>query len=178
MIRSRFPAKALRFTIRSAVLFLFLGFLSAFTRKANAEVELSIFTGVALSQDSDLRLRQRGGTDLTFRDVPFEGRDFDDPPYYGARALWFPSEDSHWGFGAEFFHMKMYADTDSTVHVTGRRNGVGVDDNERVDGTIQSFSLSHGLTYALGDSSYRRKRGQRGGELLSHLEPYVGVRWG
>ena len=175
MIRSRFAEKALRFTTRYAALFLFLGFLSAFTRKADAEVELSIFTGVALSQDSDLRLQQRGGTDLTFRDVPFEGRDFDDPPYYGARALWFPSEDSHWGFGAEFFHMKMYADTDSTVHVTGRRNGVGVDDNERVDGTIQSFSLSHGLNYALGDIVYRWKPGQRGEDFLGHLEPYVGV---
>src|SRR4051812_46766049 len=68
---------------------------------AKAEVELSIFTGVALSQDSDLDLHQHGGTDLTFHDVSFKGRDFSAPPYYGIRALWFPSETSHWGFGAE-----------------------------------------------------------------------------
>lgn len=177
MIRSRFAEKALRFTTRYAVLFLFLGFLSAFTRKADAEAELSIFTGVALSQDSDLRLQQRGGTDLTFRDVPFEGRDFDDPPYYGARALCFPSEDSHWGFGAEFFHMKTHADTDSTVQVTGRRNGVGVNDNERVDGIIQSFSLSHGLNYALGDIVYRWKPGQRGEDFLGHLDRMSASVW-
>lgn len=82
---------------------------------AQAEVQISIFTGVALSQESDLELRQNGGTDLTFYDVSFEGRDFTTPPYYGARALWFPNENSHWGFGAEFFHMKMYAETDETV---------------------------------------------------------------
>src|SRR3954453_11244249 len=115
------------------------------TRSVRAEVELSIFTGVALSHDSDLDLHQTGGTDLTFHDVSFEGRDFETPPYYGARALWFPSDESHWGFGAEFFHMKMYAETGDSAHVTGRRNGVPVNDNERTSDTIGSFSLSHGL---------------------------------
>lgn len=142
---------------------------------ARAEVQLSIFTGVALSQASDLRLQQKGGTDLTFRDVSFEGRDFEDPPYYGARALWFPSEDSHWGFGAEFFHMKMYAQTDATVPVSGRRGGIGVNGRERVADTIQAFSLSHGLNYALGDIVYRWQPGRRGEDFLGHLTPYLGV---
>jgi lipid A oxidase len=140
-----------------------------------AEVELSIFTGVALSQDSDLELMQAGGTDLTFRDVSFEGRDFEIPPYYGVRGLWFPSEISHWGFGAEFFHMKLYAQTGDTVRVTGRRDGVGVDENERISDTLESFSLSHGLNYALADIVYRWQPGHRGEDFLGHLEPYVGV---
>jgi lipid A oxidase len=142
---------------------------------AKAEVELSIFTGVALSQDSDLDLHQRGGTDLTFHDVSFEGRDFSTPPYYGIRALWFPSQTSHWGFGAEFFHMKMYAQTDDTVNVTGRRDGVGVNGSERISDTIDSFSLSHGLNYALGDIVYRWMPGKRGEDFLGHLEPYAGI---
>ena len=141
---------------------------------ARAEVELSIFTGVALSQDSDLDLHQTGGTDLTFHDVSFEGRDFETPPYYGARGLWFSSDDSHWGFGAEFFHMKMYAKMGDTVRVTGRRNGTSVDDNERISDTIESFSLSHGLNYALGDIVYRWMPGQRGQDFLGHLTPYAG----
>ena len=142
---------------------------------ARAEVDLSIFTGVALSQDSDLQLQQTGGTDLTFHDVSFEGRDFSSPPYYGARFLWFPSDASHWGFGAEFFHMKIYAETGDTVHVTGRRDGVPMDDNERIDNTIQQFSLSHGLNYALGDVVYRWLPGQRGEDFLGHLQPYAGL---
>ena len=174
MTRQRFAQKISQYSSRLALIFLPL-FLLGFSRMAEAEVELSIFTGVALSQDNDLHLQQNGATDLDFDDVSYEGRDFDDPPYYGARLLWFPSAASHWGFGAEFFHMKMYAETDSTVHVTGRRNGVGVNDNERIDDTIQSFSLSHGLNYALGDIVYRWQPGQRGENFLGHLEPYVGV---
>ena len=142
---------------------------------AKAEVKLSIYTGVALSQDSDLDLHQEGGTDLTFHGVSFEGRDFEAPPYYGLRALWFPSEGSHWGFGAEFFHMKIYAQTDDTVHVTGRRDGLGVNDNEQIRDTIESFSLSHGLNYALGDIVYRWMPGNRGQDFLGHLEPYAGI---
>jgi lipid A oxidase len=142
---------------------------------ARAEVQLSIFTGVALTQDSDIDLHQAGGTDLTFHDVSFEGRDFETPPYYGFRALWFPTDASHWGFGGEFFHMKMYAETDDTVRVTGRRDGVPLNDTETIDQTIQSFSLSHGLNYALGDVVYRWMPGRRGEDFLGHLTPYAGI---
>lgn len=142
---------------------------------ARAELDLSVFTGVALTQDSDVDLHQSGGTDLAYRDVAFEGRDFETPPFYGARLLYFPSEQSHWGFGAEFFHIKLYAQTDETTHVTGRRNGLPVDGNERIDDTLQQFSLSHGLNYALGDIVYRWLPGQRGEDFLGHLEPYVGL---
>lgn len=142
---------------------------------ARAEVELSIFTGVAISQESDLDLKQGGATDLTFHDVSFEGRDFETPPFYGVRALWFPSEESHWGFGAEFFHIKLYAETDDTVRVSGRRDGVVVNDNERIDDTIEQFSLSHGLNYALGDIVYRWMPGHRGEDFLGRLEPYAGI---
>jgi lipid A oxidase len=174
MTRQRCARKISQVSFRLALAYLLLAVVG-FSTKAKGEVELSIFTGVALTQDNDLRLQQNGGTDLTFHDVSYEGRDFDTPPYYGARALWFPSEASHWGFGAEFFHMKLYAETDSTVHVTGRRNGAGVDDNERIDNTIESFSLSHGLNYALGDIVYRWQPGRRGEDFLGHLEPYVGL---
>ncbi len=148
---------------------------AGFVPSARAEFDLSIFTGVALSQDSDLDLHQSGGTDLTFHDVSFEGRDFETPPFYGARLLWFPAQDAHWGFGAEFFHIKLYAQTGDTVHVTGQRNGIGVDDNERIDDTIGQFSLSHGLNYALADVVYRWQPGNRGEDFLGHLQPYVGL---
>ena len=149
--------------------------LAGLVSAAHAELDLSIFTGVALTKDSDLDLHQDGGTDLTFHDVSFEGRDFETPPFYGARLLWFPSEESHWGFGAEFFHIKLYAETDDVAHLTGRRNGVPVNDDERIDNTLQQFSLSHGLNYALGDIVYRWLPGNRGEDLLGHLSPYVGL---
>ena len=142
---------------------------------ARAEFQLSIFSGVALTPDNDLELKQTGGTDLTFHDVSFEGRDFETPPFYGARALYFLGEDSHWGFGAEFFHVKLYAETDDSVHVTGARNGIGVDDHERIGNTLQQFSLSHGLNYALADVVYRFFPGPRGPGFPNCLQPYVGL---
>ncbi len=148
---------------------------SSFAARARAEFDLSIFTGVALSQDSDLDLHQTGGTDLTFHEASFEGRDFETPPFYGARLLYFLPNESHWGFGAEFFHIKLYAQTGDTVHVTGTRNGLGVDDNEPIENTVQQFSLSHGLNYALADVVYRWQPGERGEDFLGHLQPYVGL---
>ena len=142
--------------------------LAGLAAPARAELDLSVFTGVALTQDNDLDLHQSGGTDLTFHDVSYEGRDFEAPPYYGARLLWFPSENSHWGLGAEFFHIKLYADTGDIVHVTGRRGGIAVNANERINDTIESFSLSHGLNFPLADLVYRWMPGNR-------VQPYVGV---
>ncbi|MBA3963790.1 MAG: outer membrane beta-barrel protein [Chthoniobacterales bacterium] len=159
---------------RIALAALLLG-LAGFTATARAEIDFSIFTGVALSQDSDLDLHQNGGTNLTFHKVSFKGRDFETPPYYGARLLWYPSQESHWGFGAEFFHLKLYTETGDTVHVTGQRNGIGVDDNERIDDTVQQFSISHGLNFALADIVYRWQPGQRGQDFFGHLQPYVGL---
>ncbi len=159
------------FLAAAALLLILVGW----AEPARAEFDLSFFTGVALSQDSDLELHQAGGTDLTFHDVSFEGRDFETPPFYGTRLLWFPASDAHWGFGAEFFHLKLYTETGDTVHVTGRRNGAPVDDNERIDNTVQQFSLSHGLNYALTDVVYRWQPGNRGQDFLGHLEPYVGL---
>ncbi|MGI8891151.1 MAG: hypothetical protein ACR2G0_10275 [Chthoniobacterales bacterium] len=99
---------------------------------------------------------------------------FSHPPYYG--ALWFPARDSHWNFGAEFFQIKLYAETSATTRVTGRGNGLRVDGNERIDDTIESFSLADGLNYALGDTVHRWQPDLRGEDLLwVHLEPYVGV---
>src|SRR4051794_14369410 len=169
------PAMDLRSRWSFYLQLLVAGTILAVSPFARGEVKLSIFTGVALSQDSDLDLHLNGGTDLTFHDVSFEGRDFEIPPYYGARALWFPSDQSHWGFGAEFFHMKMYAETGDSAHVTGQRNGVPVNDAERISNTIESFNLSHGLNYALGDVVYRWMPGQRGEDFLGHLTPYAGL---
>jgi lipid A oxidase len=62
-----------------------------------------------------------------------------------------------------------------TVRVTGQRGGMSVNANERIDDTIQSFSLSHGLNYVLGDVVYRWFPGRRGEDFLGYLQPYVGV---
>src|SRR6266446_5744239 len=144
---------------------------------ARAEVVASVFSGVALTENNDLHLKQSGGTDLMFHDVSYEGKDFQSPPYYGARLTYFASfasEDSHWGFGLEFFHMKLYLNADDQVHVTGIRAGAPVDGHERVGDTVNSFSISHGLNFLTADAMYRWFLGQRGKDFAGRFQPYVG----
>src|SRR2546425_6554970 len=114
--------------------FSLLVLLSAFfgpDRAAQAEVVASVFGGLTLTEDNDLRLKQSDGTDLTFHNVSYKSRDFESPPYYGVRLAYFLPQHSHWGFGLEFFHAKLYLNTEDTVRVTGtRRAGAPVNDFE------------------------------------------------
>jgi len=142
---------------------------------AHPEFVISAFGGIALTENNDLRLQQGGGTDLAFHNVSYKGQDFQSPPYYGARLTCFSSEKSHWGFGTEFFHAKLYLNTEDTVRVTGTLAGKPVDAFERVGNTINFFNLSHGLNFLTADAIYRGLPGERGKDFLGRFQPYVGV---
>jgi lipid A oxidase len=142
---------------------------------ARAEFVTSVFGGITFTDNNDLRLRQTGGTDLIFRDVSYRSKDFDTPPYYGARLSYFPPAITHWGFGVEFVHAKLYLNTDETVHVTGTRNRSPVNDYERVGDTIEGFDLSHGLNFLTADVIYRWFLAERSEKLLGRLQPYAGA---
>ena len=152
---------------------LFLGLCAGTT--ARGEWVVSLYTGVTSTENNDLRLNQSGGTDLVFDDVSYEGRDFESPLYYGARLSYFRSEESHWGFGLEFFHAKVYLNTEDIVRVTGSRSGAPVNASERVGNTISSFNMSHGLNFLTADAMYRWFPGERGKNFLGRFQPYVGV---
>lgn len=149
--------------------------LLGFGYPTQAEFVASLFGGMALTENNDLELKQTGGTDLTFHDVSYRGKDFESPIYYGARVAWFPSPIPHWGFGIEFFHAKAYLDTGDTVHVTGRREGSPVDDHEPIRETIEGFSMSHGLNFLTADAMYRWFLGERGQSFLGRIQPYAGA---
>src|SRR6266566_5956267 len=148
-------------------------FITAFfgTCGAQAELVASLYGGMALTENNDLRLKQSGGTDLTFHDVSYEGKDFKFPLYYGGRLTYFPVQIPHWGFGLEFFHAKLYLNTDETVHVTGSRVDAPVDDHESVSDTIDAFNISHGLNFLTADVIYRWFLGRRGEDFLGRFQP-------
>ena len=148
--------------------------LTGSRRLAQAEFVISVFSGVTATEDNDLQLRQTGGTDLRFHGVSYRTRDWELPIYYGGRLTYFLARRSHWGFGLEFFHAKMYLKTEETVRVTGTRAGAPVDGLERVDGTIDSFNISHGLNFLTANATYRWFLGERGRDFLGRLQPYVG----
>src|SRR5438552_3412648 len=158
---------------RAAFLWLIGSFaLAAWTGRA--EFVLSLFSAATLAEDSDLRLRQSGGTDLVFHDVSFSTKDWESPIYYGGRLAYFLPKQPQWGFGLEFFHAKIYLNTEDTVRVTGTRSGQRVNDSERVGDTIESFNISHGLNFLTVDAMYRWILGERGKNFLGRFQPYVG----
>lgn len=142
---------------------------------ARAEWVASLFGGVAFTENNDLELKQDNGPHLTFHNASYRGRDFETPPYYGARLSYFLPQLSHWGFGLEFFHAKMYLNTSDTVRVTGVRDGSSVDDQERIGDTIQGFNMSHGLNFLTADVIYRWFLGPRGEGFLGRIQPYLGA---
>jgi lipid A oxidase len=159
--------------ISKIVLTLCLGLLSS--RGARAEFMVSVYGGVTFHQDGDLQFRQAGGTDLTFHDVSWKSRNFNSPPYYGARLAYFVGERSHWGCGVEFFHAKMYLDTARTVQVSGTRAGAAVNAQEAISGTIQDFNNSHGLNFLTADLIYRWFFAEPGQGFRSRIQPYTGI---
>ncbi len=67
-----------------------------------AELEISVYGGVQSAPAS--RIDSPAGRDS----VGWEGRSFEEPPYYGLRATWWQNE--RWGWGVEVNHAKVYAD--------------------------------------------------------------------
>lgn len=134
---------------------------------ARAEFRVSVYGGLGETQDSDVKLTQPGGTELTLKDVPWKGESFKSPLYYGLRATyWF--DDAPWGAALDFTHAKMIADPGDVVTVSGTRAGVPVNRNEPVGNTFSNLQLSHGLNLLTLNGLYRLQQWQP-------VEPYAGL---
>lgn len=76
---------------------------------AAAEIEISLYGGYQTTPHSTLS-GDVAGTPVS-KYITWEGRSFDPPPYYGARATYWRND--AWGFGVEMTHAKAYASTAS-----------------------------------------------------------------
>ncbi len=110
--------------------------------EARSEVWLSAYAGASAALDAQVRVRVGADTDLTYRDVGWDGRSFEWPIYYGFRVTWFPVAPV--GGAIDFVHDKAYADAARATRVTGTRGGAAVDAVEPLSSTLRSFSMSHG----------------------------------
>ena len=81
--------------MRAAALLCLIGGLALGDGTAKAEFVFSLFSGATLTEDSDLRLRQSGGTALTFHEVSFSTKDWQSPIYYGGRMTYFLPKQPH-----------------------------------------------------------------------------------
>ena len=134
---------------------------------ASADLQLGAYLGPAYTCGSDLNLVQPGGTDMTFRDIAWEGRPFRRPPYYGYRAIYWPSD--RYGVMLDFTHIKTIAIKDRPVQQSGFKDGDHVPPQAPISATLKRLEFTHG--YNLLTLNALRRGASRGPNLI----PYFGL---
>lgn len=148
--------------------------LAALGGPAAAETKFFAYSGKSSTFDAPLTILQPGrDTRLTFHDVQYDDESFRSPLFYGFRVTHFPKRSAHLGFGIEFIHFKMYADTSRRLRVTGIENGVPVDRLQRMDATVQRFSISHGVNLLTANVVGRLELLKSPGFPEGRLQPYA-----
>lgn len=109
------------------------------------------------------------GTSLEFADVPFAARPFESPQYYGVRAGRLFGAQRRFGVEFEWFHPKVYAETDKAVHISGRYAGAPIDTTAPMDTIVQRYSMSHGMNFMLVNAVMRVPVSDAGSGLASRV---------
>jgi len=138
-----------RFGIMKKIFAIF-GAIAFSASAASAEVELSFYTGLQSAPHSGAEGTDPGGLgDFSFN-AGWEGKSMSPPPYYGVRATWWRNENL--GFGADFTHAKIYADS-TTLSASG----------------FDRLEFTDGLNFLTGNIYYRWPSDTR------RWTPYVGA---
>jgi lipid A oxidase len=74
---------------------------------AAAEFQVGVYGGFSESFDSDVSLVQPNGTNLTLYDVPWDGKSFASPPYWGVRGIYWLDSSPSWGLMIDYNHAKI-----------------------------------------------------------------------
>jgi len=119
---------------------------------AGADWTVAAYLGAAATRPAALAIAQPAlGTDLAIAPVTFRGESFTPPVYYGYR-IGYEWPGLPWlGVEAEFVHLKVYARTDRTARVEGRRRGQPVAATMPIGDIVQAFSISHGVNFVFGN---------------------------
>ncbi len=140
-----------------------------------------LFTGVGVTGESDLRIRQPGlGTDLTFEQVSWEHKSLstqwtrDSIPYVGARAEFFFREPSWLGVSVDVLHFKIFAPRDQRVRVSGTDQHVRVDATARFGQFVEQYQVSNGVNMVLGNLQAHRPLRQSARFPGGRVDVYAG----
>jgi hypothetical protein len=129
--------------------------LVAFASPAAGEGYIGFYAGAAATHAATVNLDQLNlANRLVFRQVPFSGRSFDSPIYYGYRAGLFLT--NRLGLEAEFVHLKIYADLDKPVQVEGTLDGLNISEQAPMGRYTGQFEVSHGLNLVFINAVVRR----------------------
>lgn len=125
------------------------------------------YGGSPYTHPSDVKFTNPGLTDLTARNITWEGRPFKNPIYYGIRTLrWSPGDT----FGAmlDFTHSKAISHREQEIRLNGTRNGQTMTGKTRIGDVFRHFEFSHGHNTLTVNGLVRLA------SILPGLAPYVG----
>ncbi|MGH6833658.1 MAG: hypothetical protein ACRECM_11665, partial [Methyloceanibacter sp.] len=134
---------------------------------ALAEFQIGIYGGWNESFDSDVTLVQPNGTNLKLGDVPWDGKSFESPPYWGVRGIYWVDANPSWGLMVDYNHAKIYGDLGATVKVSGTRDGMALSGKDRVGNTFDILEFTNGLNEIFFGGTYRWQH--------ERWTPYVGL---
>ena len=149
-------------------------------KKGRGDLFFKVATGLGLTEDSDLGIRQSdpgGNTNLTFSDVSWEDNSLSGPSarYTTVRVGYFLADKPWMGVTVEFMHYKVFAEVERSVRVTGINEGVPIDAVQPMSAIVERYVVGNGVNF-LTASFLARKRLKRS-EKFPHgcVQPYVGV---
>jgi len=159
---------AVKITLATAIVITVVLISSGYPAVSRAEYSFAFYGGASASRDSDVRLQQAGGTDLEFHGISWRERSFKLPIYYGMRLTRWSQNSPNWALALDFTHAKVYAKLNETVRVSGTRQGIPVNANERPGDTFDELSMSHGHNLLTLNALYRWN------QVDKRLHPYAG----
>jgi hypothetical protein len=108
---------------------------------------LKLSTGVGLTADSDLEVRQSGGTDLTFDDVEWEDHSLSGPSarYLDVRFGHFFKSKPWLGLALDFLHYKVFAEVGRSVRVHGTNAGTPIDGVGTMSSIVGYYAVANGV---------------------------------
>ena len=150
----------------------------AFAGPARDAWFVQLYTGLGLTDDSDLRITVPGeGFDITFRQVSWEDYSLSRPsiPYIGVRVGRYLERRSWLGLALDVVHYKVFARTRRDVRLDGTFEGRPIRGVAPLGAFVERYNVGNGVNLYMLTALARLRRG-RGADLPEgRWRPYAGV---
>jgi hypothetical protein len=141
---------------------------SAAVAPTGGEMMFAGYVGAPYTYPSDVTIRKSGLHDFTAEQVPWVGKPFENPIYYGARIVrWFGA--GRTGTMLDFTHSKTIAELDREVKFTGTLNGAPTPARATLRDIFHHLEASHGHNMLTLNGLFRLP------SFGAWLHPYVGL---
>lgn len=139
---------------------------------------VQLYTGLGLTEDSDLRLRLPGEElDLTFSRVSWEDYSLSRPsiPYIGVRVGRWLERQPWLGLAVDIIHYKVFARTERLVEVRGSLGTGQVSGSAPLGEFIERYNVGNGVNMYMLTALGRLRRGRSEEFPDGRWRPYAGL---